>query len=523
MSAGESFKIRPGEKDLGHSLRELFEIELDLTVGGPRGTARALHEQLRAAILDGRLKPGVKLPPSRRSSAYFGVSRNTVNEVYSRLLSEGLVEASPGSGTYVSRHPPLADMTIRAHAEPPAGVPLNPFWREESVRAAQEFWRLSPSASGPGTIEFRPGVIDTKLFPFDLFRQLVARQLRRLEGAGNYEVPHGRRGRFALRAAIATHIALTRAVLCQPDDILVTAGAQQAFDLLARTLVTAGETVVAVEDPCYPPMRTAFAAAGARIVPVPVDEEGMVIDAIPPQARIICVCPSHQFPLGVTLSKRRRQALEQEARRRGAVIIEDDYDGEFRYGGAALTALHRTETADLVFYVGTFSKCMFPALRLGFVVAPDWAQPTLTLVKSALDWHCPTTLQEGLADFIAGGHLSRHIRKMRQIYDERRQMLLDRLERDFAPWLKPLPSDYGIHVAALAVGDYDLEAVAASLPAQGVNILTLKPFLNGDTGSRGLVFGFGATDLAAIERGLGLLRQAFDQKSTQRPPFSQSL
>ena len=518
-----AIKVRPEEKELGQSLRELFEIELDLQACGPRGTARALHEQLRAAILDGRLLPGVKLPPSRRSGAYFGVSRNTVNEVYSRLLSEGLVEASPGSGTYVSHHPPLADPAARPHAEPPPGAPLNPFWRRDSVRAAQEFWRLSPAASGAGTIEFRPGVIDTKLFPFDLFRQLVARQLRRLEGAGNYEVPLGRRGRFALRAAIATHIALTRAVLCQPDDVLVTAGAQQAFDLLARTLVTPGETVVAVEDPCYPPMRIAFAAAGAQIVPVPVDEEGMMVDAIPPEARIICVCPSHQFPLGVTLSKRRRLALEQEARRRGAVIIEDDYDGEFRYGGAALQALHRPETADLVFYVGTFSKCMFPALRLGFIVAPDWAQPTLTLVKSSLDWHCPTTLQDGLADFIAGGHLARHIRKMRQIYDERRLLLLERLERDFAPWLKALPSDYGIHVAALAVGDDDLEAVSASLPAQGVNILTLKPFLTGETGPRGLIFSFGITDLAAIERGLDLLHTALAQKSTQRPPFSQSL
>jgi GntR family transcriptional regulator/MocR family aminotransferase len=270
-------------------------------------------------------------------------------------------------------------------------------------------------------------------------------------------------------------------------------------------------------------MRIAFAAAGAKIVPVPVDVEGMVVEAIPPEARIICVCPSHQFPLGVTLSKRRRLALEQLAEDRGAVIVEDDYDGEFRYGGAALQALHRPETADRVFYIGTFSKCMFPALRLGFVVAPGWARQTLALVKSSLDWHCPTTLQDALADFIAGGHLSRHIRKMRQIYDSRRMLLLERLERDFAPWLTPLPCDYGIHVAALAVGDQDLEALIPALVGEGVNILNLGRFRSGAGGRDGLIFGFGTTDLADIDRGLDRLRALLDQKSTQRPPFSQSL
>ncbi|HMA52698.1 MAG TPA: PLP-dependent aminotransferase family protein, partial [Magnetospirillaceae bacterium] len=349
------------------------------------------------------------------------------------------------------------------------------------------------------------------------------RALRKLvKGTGNYEIPAGRQGSLALRKAIGTHIALTRAVLCQPDDIMVTAGAQQAFDLLARTLVTPGETVVAIEDPCYPPMRTAFAAAGAKIVPVPVDIEGMVVEAIPPEARIICVCPSHQFPLGVTLSKRRRLALEQLAEDRGAVIVEDDYDGEFRYGGASLQALHRPETAERVFYIGTFSKCMFPALRLGFVVAPGWARQTLALVKSSLDWHCPTTLQDALADFIAGGHLSRHIRKMRQIYDARRMLLLERLERDFARWLTPLPCDYGIHVAALAVGDQDLEALIPVMVERKVNLLNLARFQSGP-GRDGLIFGFGTTDLQDIERGLDILLEVLAQKSTQRPPFSQSL
>lgn len=185
-----------------------------------------------------------------------------------------------------------------------------------------------------------------------------------------FKSPQGNQGNYHLRDAITKHIALTRAVTCQPQDILVTSGAQQAFDLLARALVTRNETVVAVEDPGYPPMRAAFAAAGARLVSVGVDDEGLMVEQLPPDVAVICVCPSHQFPLGVTMSMRRRKALVEFARTRGAVIIEDDYDGEFRYDGSPLEALRTAEAADVAFYVGTFSKCMLSALRLGFIVAP---------------------------------------------------------------------------------------------------------------------------------------------------------
>ena len=203
---------------------------------------------------------------------------------------------------------------------------------------------------------------------------------------------------------------VSRAVVCGPDDVLVTAGAQQAFDILARVLVTPGITTVAIEDPGYPPMRAAFLAAGAKVVPVHVDAQGLVVDALPDTVRIVCVCPSHQFPFGVSVRAQRRSALLNFARTHGAVVVGDEYDGEFRYDGTPLQALRSTATANDVFYVGTFSKCMFPALRLGFVVAPEWAIPTLITAKNCLDWHCPTLTQMAVASYIADGHLSRRVR-----------------------------------------------------------------------------------------------------------------
>ena len=300
-------------------------------------------------------------------------------------------------------------------------------------------------------------------------------------------------------------------MVCRPDDVVVTSGAQQAFDLLARILVTPGETVVAIEDPGYPPMRVAFAAVGARIVAAPVDEEGLVVESLPPGVGVICVCPSHQFPLGVTMSKRRRAALVNFARQHGAVIVEDDYDGEFRYGASPLQSLRAADPADVVFYVGTFSKCMLPSLRLGFVVVPEWARRTLVAAKNCLDWHCSTPLQTGVCAFIAEGHLAHHVRKMRQIYRKRRQLLHDILRRDFADWLEPIPSLYGMHVTAWARDGVDVEAAAEALNRSSVKIHTLGRYHLGEAPRQGLVFGYGAVDLPEISRGLELLQRTLSR------------
>jgi GntR family transcriptional regulator/MocR family aminotransferase len=244
---------------------------------------------------------------------------------------------------------------------------------------------------------------------------------------------------------------------------------------------------------------------------VGIDEEGLIVEQLPSDTRVICVTPSHQFPLGVTMSLRRRQALIAFARERGAIIIEDDYDGEFRYEGSPLPALRTAQAADVVFYVGTFSKCMLPALRLGFIVAPGWAMPTLTAAKNCLDWHCPTPVQSAVAGFIADGHLTRHVRKMRGIYRQRRQLLLDLVRDKLSPWLLPIPSFYGMHIAALANPGVDLEAVTHALLPQQVKIHTLSRYSLGPQARAGLVFGYGTVDLPEIRRGVSLLRKVLQR------------
>ncbi|GLQ94354.1 hypothetical protein GCM10007901_33060 [Dyella acidisoli] len=323
-----------------------------------------------------------------------------------------------------------------------------------------------------------------------------------------FKSPQGNQGHFPLRAAVATHIGISRAVVCEPDDVLVTAGAQQAFDMLARVLVTPGVTTVAIEDPGYPPMRAAFLAAGAKILPIPVDEQGLVVDALPVSVQIVCVCPSHQFPFGVSMSAQRRAALLNFARKHGSVIIEDDYDGEFRYDGTPLQALRSTATADDVFYVGTFSKCMLPALRLGFVVAPQWAMAALIRAKNCLDWHCPTLTQMAVARFIADGHLAQHVRKLRDVYRKRRDLIEEILQSDFSGELSPMQSHYGMHVAAFSTLSKRLDRVTARLLELNVHLHSFERYFFGAPTSEGLVFGYGAVDLKGIEQGLKALRRA---------------
>jgi GntR family transcriptional regulator/MocR family aminotransferase len=491
----------------------LFEIRLDLKPRGSREASRSLHHELRAAILDGRLAAGAKLPATRRSAAFFGVSRNTAAEVYERLVTEGHAVTRRGAGTYVAERA-LGAVSARGMAEAGAVQRLNEFWLRPEVTAAMSFWQDSRELSPvrKGLVDFRPAMVDSRLFPLDMFRRVSAKQLRGLERKpASYKSPQGNQGHYHLRKAIIKHIAITRAVACQAEDILVTSGAQQAFDLLARALVTPHETTVALEDPGYPPMRVAFAAAGARLVPVGIDEEGLIIEQLPSDVRVICVTPSHQFPLGVTMSLRRRQALIEFARERGAIIIEDDYDGEFRFEGSPLPALRTNQAADVVFYVGTFSKCMLSALRLGFIVAPSWAMRTLTAAKNCLDWHCPTPVQSAVAGFIAEGHLTRHVRKMRDIYKQRRQLLLELVQDKLKEWLLPIPSFYGMHIAVLAYPGVDLEAVAHALLQQQVKIHTLSRYFLGPQTHVGLVLGYGTADLPEIRRGVTVLRKALQK------------
>jgi len=341
-------------------------------------------------------------------------------------------------------------------------------------------------------------------FPLVAWQRLAGRVARRQHAEPRLERdPQGVRG---LREAIAHHVSFSRAVACGPDDIVVTAGAQQAFDLLARVLTPAAGAMVAVENPGYPPVRAAFAAHGARIAAVPVDQDGLVVERVPERARVICVTPSHQFPLGSVMSVRRRIELLELCRRSDGVVIEDDYDGEFRFGPRPLDALQTLDRSQSVFYVGTFSKCLSPDLRLGYIASPAWARDALVAAKRAADGWSGTAVQATLALLIKEGHLRRHVRKMQRLYAERRRVLLQNLGGEIGRSLQPLPSLAGLHVTAKLRRPGSEAVLVERLRAAGVGVAALRPFYQGAAAMRGLVFGYGNISAAAIAEGMRILR-----------------
>lgn len=459
------------------------------------GRRHALQRQLREAALDGRLPPGFVLPSSRRLAAATGVGRNTVVAAYDLLLAEGLLEPRRGACPRVRAglRPRAAPVRAAAHAPDPA------------LRA--RIARLdAPPRPAPTRRGFQPGIPEHRGFPHAVWRRLAARVLRRF-AREPFEYPPPE-GLPVLREAIARHLGFARAVAARADEIVVTHGAQQAFDLLARLLVTPGRTVVAVEDPGYPPQRAAFTAAGARIVPVAVDDQGLCVDRLPPTARVVCVTASHQSPLGATLSIARRLALLDFARRHGAVVVEDDYDGEFRFGAGPLDALRTLDRDGRVFYVGTFSKCLFPAIRQGFVAAPDWAVGALRGLKHVLDGHADAAAQAQLAAFIAEGHLARHVRRMTRVYAARRAVLLDALRGPLSRWLEPIPGEVGLHAAAWLRGDVPASRVFSLARQHLPGAHPASDYAVGRRTREALCIGYGAIEADAMRAPLQDLARA---------------
>ncbi|HVP88286.1 MAG TPA: PLP-dependent aminotransferase family protein [Casimicrobiaceae bacterium] len=472
-----------------------LDLAIDLPARGSRRVVRELHRQLRAAIVGGRLRPGLRLPASRELASALNVSRNTIVNAYDLLLAEGYVSAKGRAGTIVVDFLSVPSSFGRPTVTSARDSRLSAAWRGSTA--------LIPTATRRGCrFDFAVGIPDWESFPFALWHRLEGRALR---SAARSHPDYGEpQGRLALRQAIAGHISFARAIACAPEEIVVTAGAQQAFDLIARILVTPGRTTVAIEEPGYIPLRNVLAAAGARIVPVPVDGEGLRVDRLPQNAKLIFVTPSHQFPMGVHLSLARRRALLDFARARGTVIVEDDYDGEFRYLGKPLDALQTLDRHGAVFYVGTFSKSMFPALRLGFVIAPSWAREALVAAKQLSDWHAPLVAQDTLAAFIVDGHLARHVRKMRKIYGERREILQAALER-FCGGLRVIGIGAGLHLAAQIDPSVATAGLIERAREAGIALDPMQRFALGRRKSDGLVFGYGAISADRIVEGVRVL------------------
>jgi GntR family transcriptional regulator/MocR family aminotransferase len=472
---------------------------------GSRMILSSLHNQLRSAILDGRLKAGLRLPSTRALAATYGVARNIAVTAYELLSAEGYVSAHRGSGTVVATRLASKSKHRRIQRAPGSEQKLNRYWRERSLPAQD-------AADAEPRYAFQVGLPDVANFPYATWRRLSGRVLRRFQfGSAHSFDPQGLN---TLREAIAQHVSFTRAVTCGPEDIVVTTGAQQAFDVLARVLTTKGRPSVAVENPGYRRLRAAFQAHGAGICPVAVDQEGLLVDRLPATVRVVCVTPSHQFPLGAVMSARRRTALLEYCQRRGAVVIEDDYDSEFRFADRPLDALQTLDRAQSVFYVGTFSKTLLPDLRLGYIVTPPWALAAIVIAKQFSDGPCSALTQATAALLIKEGYLARHVRKMQRVYTKRRNLLLRSLHSDLGRWLVPLPSVAGLHVTARLQQTCDEASVIAHAKRLGVRVGALRPYYAGRPSMGGLVFGFGNIDETAIAEGLARLRQALPDPST---------
>ena len=473
-------------------------MELHVSLEGRKNLSREIYRQVRGAIVDGRLRPGDPLPPTREMARRLGVARMTVTIAYDRLAGEGFILSRVGAGTFVNEHVASGRATSRKQRASGALQP-RPFWN--TVRL------LTPFSTG-ATFDFRTGVPDASLFPYDAWRRLLSRELRAEPPSANlYGHPAGLE---ELRDAIARHIGVSRGVQCAGDDVTITNGTQQALDVIARVLLSPGDRV-AVEDPGYPPARRIFESHGARIVGVRVDDEGLVADELPDNTRLVYVTPSHHYPLGVSMSLRRRVALLEWADRQNAAIVEDDYDSEFRFGGRPIEPLQMLDTSGRVIYVGTFSKTMLPSIRLGFVVGPQSIRDAIHAAKFIADWHSSMPVQAALARFINDGGFARHIRRMNAVYRVRHETITSTLMRDFADIVELVPSNAGLHLTAVARDSARKEFATLGERATSVGIAMheLSTLSISRPARMGLVLGYGAIATARVEEGLRRLRECF--------------
>jgi GntR family transcriptional regulator/MocR family aminotransferase len=464
-----------------------------------------IYDAIRHAILDGTLLPGARLPSSRALAADLSLSRTTTLLAYEQLTAEGYLEASHGSGTFVSSE--LPDDRVVRLPRMPADGPHRPL----SSRSAT-LMTVPPAARrlGPGAKPFRLGVPALDLFPVKLWGQLAQRRIRSLSMA---QLDYSDiLGYGPLREAIAAHVRLSRGTVCTPEQVVIVAGAQRGLDLLARLLLEPGDAVL-LEEPGYPGARGALLDAGAVIQPAPVDSEGLNIDAAArraPDAKLAFVTPSHQFPLGVLMTLRRRLALLDWASRTSAWIIEDDYDSEFRYGVKPIPCLQGLDGGAHVLYVGTFAKALFPSLRLGFVIVPPALIDPVRAARRAADGQPHHLDQLVLADFIAEGHYERHLRKMRGVYAERLEAVVDSAARYCRGALRLRPIAAGLHLVADLEGVADHEAAAAAA-ARRIEVMPLSAFcLSPQTRANGLVLGFGCLRPQVLADGMASLAAALD-------------
>jgi len=471
-----------------------------------RKASRALHRQIydayRAAIVDGRLRPRQRIPSTRVLASEIGVSRFPVLNAYAQLLAEGYFESRVGAGTVVSSS--LPDQLTSSQL---ADAPHSPT-RSGPRPVARRYPKLPRAEAMPWLQSwgaFRVGQVAFDQFPQHVWSTLVARRCRQM----NAESAHYGKlmGSEALRKAIANYLKIARSVRCDAEQIMIVNGSQQALEITTRVLLNPGSRVW-VEEPCYGLARDVFALNGCHLVPVPVDTEGLQVAAAVRKCRTAqaaFVTPSHQFPLGVTMSASRRLQLVDWAQHAGSWIIEDDYDSEYRYESLPIASLQGLDANSRVIYIGTFSKVLFPSMRLGYLVVPSDLVDRFHMTRRVMDLGPPTFFQEVLADFIEEGHFARHIRRMRVLYSKFRSVLVSRLTEELAAWVEVVGDEAGMHLSVmLKNGHCDME-VAERAARQKLSLWPLSPLYLGGA-RQGFILGFGGTTMTEIPGAVRKLR-----------------
>ncbi|MDJ0840033.1 MAG: PLP-dependent aminotransferase family protein [Acidobacteriota bacterium] len=477
-------------------LSEIHTIQLDQS--DPEPLYRQLYRAVREAILLGRFPPGIRLPSSRAFARELNLSRNTVVNAYDQLTDEGFLERRHGSGSYITETIP--DRYLRAQ---PKQAEDKPKPKSEDTGLSQRGRRLATQIDTPRSeklLPFMPGLPDLAQIPLERWSRLVSKHWRDVKpdmlGYGNVG------GLPQLRKAVAEYLKACRAVTCHADQVIITAGAQQGLDLACRLLLDEGDTAW-LETPGYHGAQGAMISAGIQPVRVPMDREGIDLAAgkkLAPKPRLIYVTPSHQYPTGITMSLARRLDLLANAETWGSYILEDDYDSEFRYDGRPLASLQGLDTAGRVIYVGTFSKVLFPALRLGYLVVPDNLIDAFLAGRCYLDRQAPSITQAALAEFIESGWFLSHVRRMRHAYAHRYRVMNELVKNVLSPWLSADPTPAGMHLTAYAKGPLDDQAVHQEAKKRKLLLRPLTDYYPDRKGPSGFVLGYAGFDETQLRR-----------------------
>jgi GntR family transcriptional regulator / MocR family aminotransferase len=461
-----------------------------------------LYAYFRQAILSGQLRPAQRVPSTRALAAELDISRISISNAYEQLLAEGYFETFVGAGTCVARSIP--DDALRLAPESGGSAAKQTPARSASRRVSRRAQSmLLPPQEWIDTMgPFRVSLPALEHFPSELWSKLVNRNARKMT---RHQMAYaGPMGSLPFREAVAEYLGAVRGVRCEPSQILVTTGSQQALQLAAQVLLDPGDATW-FEEPGYHGGKHALLMAGARIVTVPVNRDGLDVEQgirSEPKARAVYITPSHQYPLGWTMNATQRVLLLNWASRSGAWIFEDDYDSEYRFGERPIASLQSLDTAERVIYIGTFNKVMFPALRLGYAVIPKDLIEAFSAARDATDVFSSTLFQAVMTDFIREGHFARHIRKMRMLYMERRAALVAAIREQIGGKLEVIGSEAGMHLVGLLPPDVSDVAVVRKAAQAGISAMPLS-FCSAKPPKRGgLILGFGGTDARQIREGV---------------------